>query len=123
MPSEPLVFEDVYIFTGDDFIERGFVTVENGKVTQVGPGKCPNIPRSARKLSKPGFSLIPGLIDSHVHGLFGNERTIEQSLRFGVTTVFDMHNEPEHIAKLRKVSVELHEVHCSADKHEARQRR
>lgn len=101
----PLIFEDVIIFTGEEFIENGFVVVEDGRVTQTGCGKCSIIPDGALRLSKPGCSLIPGLIDSHVHGLFGNERTLEESLRFGVTMVFDMHNEPQHIAKLRKVGL------------------
>lgn len=102
--AESIVFEDVLIFTGDEFIENGYVVVRNGLINQKGSGKCQDIPQSAQRISKPGSTLMPGLIDSHVHGLFGNEKTIEQSLRFGVTTVFDMHNEPEHIAKLRKVS-------------------
>jgi imidazolonepropionase-like amidohydrolase len=105
MFSEPqtLIFDNILIFNGDDFIENSHVVVSNGRITQIGSETCKDMPGSATRVSGPGVTLIPGLIDSHVHGLFGNEKTIEQSLNFGVTTVLDMHNEPEHIAKLRKV--------------------
>ena len=109
MSAEPqtFIFEDVVIFNGDHFVENGYVVVSNGRVTSTGSGTCKDISGSASRISGPGLTLIPGLIDSHVHGLFGNEKTIEQSLSFGVTTVLDMHNEPDHIAKLRKVCIGL----------------
>jgi imidazolonepropionase-like amidohydrolase len=47
--------------------------------------------------------IIPGLIDAHIHALAGNTNSVEQSLRFGVTTVCDMHNEVEDIMRLKQV--------------------
>jgi cytosine/adenosine deaminase-related metal-dependent hydrolase len=77
--------------------------VSVGLIKEVGTGQygsTSTIPR----ISKPGHTLLPGLIDSHIHALNGNVLAIEQPLRFGVTTVCDMHNEAVHIAKLKKVS-------------------
>lgn len=54
-------------------------------------------------MSRPGNTLIPGLIDSHIHALGGNNQGIEQSLRFGVTKVCDMHNDPKDNARLSMV--------------------
>ena len=95
---------NVLIFTGDTFIEKGYIEVEEGIMTGFGPGSYTDRSNSKKPvISKAGYTLLPGLIDSHIHGLGGNVLSIEQSLRFGVTTVCDMHNEPEQIAKLKKV--------------------
>lgn len=100
-----ILFENALIFSGEQFIERGFVLVQDGKIARLGEGDLSpqDIPSDTQRISCKGTTLLPGLIDSHVHGLYGNVNVIEESLRFGVTTVMDMHNEPEHIAKLRKV--------------------
>jgi imidazolonepropionase-like amidohydrolase len=87
------------------FIERGYVVVDSGKITHVDSGDYPELSATVSVISKPGYALLPGLIDAHVHGLGGNVLCIEQALRFGVTTVCDMHNEPQHISKLREVRV------------------
>jgi hypothetical protein len=107
------LFENVLIFTGDSFTERGYVLVEHGKIAEVGHGAPAMQQTGLKRVNGSSHTLIPGLIDSHVHGLYGNERTIEESLRFGVTTVCDMHNEPQHIKKLRDVSNFLRATRCS----------
>lgn len=98
-----LLFQNAIIFTGDEFIEQGDVLVEDGKIISVSDGAVNNVPADAERIACDGATLLPGLIDSHVHGLYGNTNVIEESLRFGVTTVMDMHNEPHHIAKLYQV--------------------
>ena len=103
MSDNSFIIEDVLIFTGDDIIETGYVVVRDGRISEIGSGKCPDADSTLLRMSKPGYTLMPGLIDSHIHGLYGNTRCIEQSLRFGVTTVLDMHNEPHHIKKLQQV--------------------
>lgn len=100
------VVQDVLIFDGKDFTENGHVVVKNGKIEKMGPGKAA-IPTGIRVYSKPGCTIIPGLIDAHVHALGGNVHSIEQSLRFGVTTILDMHNEAENNVRLKKVRAPL----------------
>lgn len=90
---------DVRIFDGENTIESGFLLVEDGKIKQV--SKTP-ISFSGPTISKPGHTVFPGLIDCHVHCDGGNPSALPQSLRFGVTTVCDMHNEYPNIEKLRK---------------------
>lgn len=97
------IIKDVRIFTGDDFIEEGFVCFSNGCIVEIGKGQFQDGAHDAAIISRPGDTLIPGLIDSHIHALGGNVHSIEQSLRFGVTTVCDMHNDPRDNEKLRKV--------------------
>lgn len=107
MTSEnALLFRDVRIFDGFSFIEHGHVFVEHGKIVLVSAGDPPASLRSAHQvLSCPGQTLLPGLIDAHIHADRGNVPSIEQSLRFGITTVMDQHNEKAAFEKLRKVSV------------------
>ncbi|KAK2608025.1 hypothetical protein N8I77_006662 [Diaporthe amygdali] len=103
--SDTFVIQDVLIFDGKNFIEKGYVVVTNGKIKELGSG-LPVTPTDVPTYSKPGCTVIPGLIDAHVHALGGDVHSIEQSIRFGVTTILDMHNEAEHNVHLRKVRIQ-----------------
>ncbi|TDZ21258.1 Imidazolonepropionase [Colletotrichum orbiculare MAFF 240422] len=105
--SNSILIKDVKIFDGTKIIERGHVFVVDGKIAQVGKGDFNGeLSTGITVISKPGDTLMPGLIDAHIHALSGNVDSIEQSLRFGVTTVCDMHNDPKDNAKLRKLASE-----------------
>ncbi|KAM0499050.1 hypothetical protein ACHAP8_005754 [Fusarium lateritium] len=98
------IVEDIKIFDGHDFIVNGFVIIRDGLIVDVGsgkPDKC--IGQHILRISRPQHTLIPGLIDAHIHALAGNTDSVEQSLRFGVTTVCDMHNEVEDIMRLKQL--------------------
>ena len=90
---------DVRIFDGENTIPSGSVLVENGKISRVSTSA---IDYQGTKYSRPGHTLIPGLIDTHVHCDQANDVALPQSLRFGVTTVCDMHNTWPYILKLRE---------------------
>ncbi|KAF2799781.1 hypothetical protein K505DRAFT_370731 [Melanomma pulvis-pyrius CBS 109.77] len=99
------IIRDVRIFTGEETIPEGFIYIEDGKIKIVGP--LSNIPSaSVKTYSKPGHTLLPGLIDCHIHADKANPVALLQSLRFGVTTVCEMHNELVHIKKLKKQTLE-----------------
>ncbi len=102
-PKDSFLLTHVCIFTGDRFIESGYVLVSGGKIADFGAGECLATSAAIPVISKPGYTVMPGLIDSHTHALGGNILCIEQALRFGVTTVCDMHNEQHHISKLKEV--------------------
>ncbi len=101
------MIQDARIFTGEDILESGNVLVENGIIKYVG-SDAPNT--DVRIVSGSGFTLIPGLIDAHIHADKGKVLAVEQALRFGVTTVLDMHNEPVNVAKLKKIAKERKDV-------------
>ena len=90
---------DIRIFDGEHTIDSGSVLVKDGKIKQVSSSP---ISFSGSTISKPGHTVIPGLIDCHVHCDSGNPFALPQSLRFGVTTVCDMGNEWPNIQKLQK---------------------
>lgn len=99
--------QDARIFTGEHVLESGNVLVENGTIKYVG-SETPNT--DVPIVSGSGSTLIPGLIDAHIHADKGKVIALEQSLRFGVTTVCDMHNEPPNVSKLKKVAKERNDV-------------
>jgi imidazolonepropionase-like amidohydrolase len=102
---DSFIIRDVRVFTGDSIIEDGFVHVEDGKILAV--GLMMNVPQtSITTYSKPGHTLLPGLIDCHIHADMADPQALPQSLRFGVTTVCEMHNELENVLRLKKQTLE-----------------
>lgn len=101
--SPSLLIKDVRIFDGENEIPNGSVLVENGLIKYVSPGSLEATDESTIVLSKPGYTLIPGIIDGHVHTHLDKENTgLAQSLKFGVTTACDMHQEAEDVAAVRE---------------------
>jgi N-acyl-D-aspartate/D-glutamate deacylase len=100
------VIKDVRIFDGEKEIPNGYVHVSNGKIVSVGPAGLDAFNSDVRVISKPGHTLLPGFIDAHNHCDKGNENALYQALRFGVTTIMDLHNEIHNCTKLRKIAAE-----------------
>ncbi len=87
------------LFDGSTFSRDRTVTVADGSITAVGPSDGP--PRGIRTIEGAGCTLLPGLIDSHVH--IEGEASLRQSLNFGVTTVIDMFCDYREAMDLRKL--------------------
>ncbi|KAF3059198.1 hypothetical protein GL218_04333 [Daldinia childiae] len=101
--SPALLIKDVRIFDGEREIPSGSVLVENGLVKQVAEGSLTAPDSATIVVSKKGHTLLPGLIDGHIHADVDDEgSTLRQFLKFGFTTVCDMHQEAENIGKLRE---------------------
>lgn len=76
--------KDVRLFDGERVTERTDVLVEGGRIVRVGR----NIATAGSEvIDGAGKTLLPGLIDSHVHGYPG---AAEEALRFGVTAEIEM---------------------------------
>jgi imidazolonepropionase-like amidohydrolase len=78
-------FRDVRVFDGQEIRERTSVLVVDGLIKEVGNVKAPN---DAIVIDGRGKTLLPGMIDAHVHNF--NAVGQRQALRFGVTTQLDM---------------------------------
>jgi imidazolonepropionase-like amidohydrolase len=67
------------------YVERPQITVVDGRITAVGRQGAA-VPAGARRVDLPGLTLLPGLIDMHVHldgdPRFGGYRRFEYSDRF-----------------------------------------
>ncbi|KAF2621988.1 hypothetical protein BU25DRAFT_443503 [Macroventuria anomochaeta] len=97
------ILRDVRMFTGESTIDQGYVLVDNGKIKSVGPtSSIPKLEASVKTYSKPNHTLLPGLIDCHIHADRADPEALPQALRFGVTTVCEMHNELPNVLKLRE---------------------
>ena len=53
-------------------LERGELLIEGERLTYVGPDEAGRIPQRARRVDATGFYVLPGLIDTHVHGSHGD---------------------------------------------------
>jgi len=97
--TKPLVFFNVDVFDGYHILRGQTVKVENGMIRSItAAGVRP--PESAAVINGAGRTLLPGLIDAHVH--IGLEETLEQAAALGVTTVLDMWGDPSTLIPLKK---------------------
>ena len=73
--------KNVRIFNGECIDERDTLIIEDGKIASgEGYDQC---------IDGQGGTLLPGLIDSHVH-LYENRRFQEMAIACGITTMLDM---------------------------------
>jgi len=66
---EIIVFKNAFLIdgTGKDTVENGMVVVEGNKILDVGSKKDVNIPKDAKVFDVAGKTVMPGLIDAHLH--------------------------------------------------------
>ena len=81
----PILFQHVRVFDGTQVTPVADVLIEDGKIKEVGSNLAAG---DAKIVDGAGKTLLPGLIDAHVH-VHGAD-TLEQALIFGVTTELDM---------------------------------
>jgi imidazolonepropionase-like amidohydrolase/ABC-type multidrug transport system permease subunit len=66
--SEPFLIRNARIWTGDKVIENGAVLVRDGKIADIYEGAPPDPEKlKAEVVEGAGKTLLPGLIDVHVH--------------------------------------------------------
>jgi imidazolonepropionase-like amidohydrolase len=84
-PANSFAIRGVRVFDGDRTIDKANVVVMDGRITAVGPDAP--IAAGTPVIDGAGKTLLPGLIDAHVHVFPGAQK---DALRFGVTTELDM---------------------------------
>jgi imidazolonepropionase-like amidohydrolase len=93
---------------GREPIRRGVVVIEGGRITAVGPERTVAPPRDAERLDAAGSTVLPGIIDCHLHAtwrardmrqhllntpsynILRSTEILAETLRCGVTTARDM---------------------------------
>ncbi len=98
MANNTFIIEGVRLFDGEEVTEDSSVFVENGIIKQVGRHLSRD---GVPSISKPGHTLLPGLIDAHSHP-YREARLSEQAFRFGITTLMDLHNLHENTVQQKK---------------------
>lgn len=99
-----LVFREVRLFDGERTIDHANVVVRDGTVQAV--GGAPDIHHATTVIEGRGRTLLPGLIDSHVHVADDAKSALGQTLALGVTTVLDMFSGGERLKTLKRVAAE-----------------
>lgn len=84
------------VFDGIEFLVGHDVWVEEGRIRAIGPklDLPPNLPR----VDGSDRTLLPGLVDAHVHSYYS---TLRDAVRFGVTTVLDQFTDPRLLRSQR----------------------
>ena len=90
------VILDANLFDGERWWPKASVQVADGRIEAVAEQLSP--PDGYAVVDADGRTLLPGLIDAHVH-TWGNAR--RDALRFGVTTLLDMFTAPDALASAR----------------------
>jgi imidazolonepropionase-like amidohydrolase len=95
-PSGAFAIRGVRVFDGERVIDKATVVVRDGQIAAVGADVA--IPTGMPVVDGSGRTLLPGLIDAHVH-TFGN--ALQRALVSGVTTVLDMFADHTQAAQWR----------------------
>src|SRR5690625_848979 len=84
--AQAVAFENVRPFDGTETTEQTTVLVEDGVISAISSDV--EIPDGGDTISGEDLTLLPGLVDSHVHVFY--PEALQQELIFGVTAVLDM---------------------------------
>lgn len=94
--GQALVIDNAHWFDGERMQPPAAVVVRDGRIAAIeAPGAGP---ADARRIDATDQTLLPGLIDAHVH-TFATAR--RDALRFGVTTLIDMFTAPALLGPAR----------------------
>ena len=97
------VIRDVRVFEGESVVERRTVVVSEGRITAVGDSSVA-VPAGAQEIAGEGRTLLPGLMDAHVHlPLFGAAGALQQNLAFGVTTAVVMGTNQQGMSQVKQI--------------------
>jgi hypothetical protein len=97
--TTPVLFQQVRVFDGVEMIPSTNVLIQGGLIRHIGP-EIPEADGPAFQIvDGAGLTLLPGLIDSHVH--VHSAEGLEQAEVFGVTFELDMMMEPRRMTALK----------------------
>jgi imidazolonepropionase-like amidohydrolase len=100
--SSAYVIRNVRVFDGETVAERQTVVVSDDKIAAV--GQTVAVPAGAQEVAGEGRTLLPGLIDAHVHlPGFGATAALQQTLAFGVTTAVVMFTSEGGISRVKEI--------------------
>jgi predicted amidohydrolase YtcJ len=83
-------------------MEGGSVVVVSGRITRIG-GPDVRVPDDAEVIDGRGRTLLPGLIDAHVHLTDSAAADLRQAASLGVTTVIDMFSAGTRFERIKQL--------------------
>tara|TARA_B100001765_G_scaffold50891_1_gene29756 strand:+ start:7317 stop:9080 length:1764 start_codon:yes stop_codon:yes gene_type:complete len=93
--AQATLIQDVRVFDGEETFAKRSVLIEGNRIVE--DDFEGDVPENTRVVTCAGCTLLPGLIDGHVHAYVG----LDDAMLFGVTTVLDMFSSPEMTAQAR----------------------
>jgi imidazolonepropionase-like amidohydrolase len=96
---------DVRVFDGSKTSEHRIVWVENGKIVKVG-GTGMRLEQETATIDGTGMTLLPGLIDAHVHIGAPVRDSLHDAVTFGVTTELDMFTDLDRLKQMKALAAE-----------------
>ncbi len=100
--ERPIAFRDIRLFDGDQVLENQTIVIHGRFILTLGTNAAPE---DAAVIDGRGKTLLPGLIDSHVHT---DMEGLADALKFGVTTELEMNGRWSR--KQRKTIAERNDV-------------
>jgi imidazolonepropionase-like amidohydrolase len=100
----PYLIRDVRVFDGQHVQTHRSVLIENGNIRWI-RGREAGAP-NAQVVEGVGRTLLPGLIDSHVHMPYDTAGAARQALTLGVTTQLDMSSSGLQLKNVKKLEAE-----------------
>lgn len=97
MSAEVTLFRNVAVFDGFQRVPRTDVVISDGRISRV--GTVSSVPTGAMIVEGEGRTLLPGLIDCHVHAFLADQ--LKQAVVLGVTTELDMFTSQQFAAGMR----------------------
>jgi imidazolonepropionase-like amidohydrolase len=72
------IFKNVRVFDGEDIHQSANVVVKDGKISSVSSSPPSNVEADATTVDGAGHTLLPGLIEAHMHAhLHTGEGTVQ----------------------------------------------
>ena len=103
--AQPFLIRDVRMFDGHRVFEHRSVLVADGVIRAIGGTDMAS--NGAQVVDGKGKTLLPGIIDAHVHVPHVDTRNaLIQSARFGVTTDLDMFTGRETLKAIKQIKKE-----------------
>jgi imidazolonepropionase-like amidohydrolase len=96
---------DVRVFDGVQTSEHRTVLIENGKIARVGSNSM-RLEAATATIDGTGMTLLPGLIDAHVHVGTPVRDALRDALTFGITTEFDMFTDADRLKQMKVIAAE-----------------
>lgn len=103
-PVTAIIGADVLPMTGPERLSDQIVLIQGDRITAIGPRASVRVPEGARRIEARGMTLMPGLVDMHVHlaptpGQPGDaaQRALAVMLAHGITTVRGMAGSPANL--------------------------
>ena len=93
-PTDAVAFEGARVIVGDgDVIENGTIVVEADRLTAVGESAAIEVPAGATRVDLAGRTVMPAIIDTHVHLRSTRDELVEDLQRkayYGVAAVMSL---------------------------------